>query len=430
MRALAAALLLCCAAAAQERAFVEVTASKDAVYAGEPVTLTLRLGYDREFFRAHAVPLFPRRADVLLHVEAQVPGEPLEGGRGPTFALNDAIVHAEPLPDETRDGRAFAVLAWRRRLVPAGAGEVKVPAPTLRYVHATVFEEDFVAGRIAKDPKHEVMTGRPLVLRILPLPAEGRPGGFEGAIGRFEIAAACDRATVDEGEVFRLTVTLRGEGNGTLPRLDLPGFHVYGTAPEDGGRRAVLDVAALSADVKEIPSIPFAFFDPAGAGYRVVRTDPIPLEVRPRARETPPPPAGDPTAPVLLAVAVALAVPVAALLLWLRLRPAREAPPDPEALRVRGAFAALRAAAAGGGPDLADAFAAFLAAYLGCAPAAVIGPDLALRLVAKGFPGDLASRAAATLERLVAARYGAKGGGADDFAGLLPAIEAVLPPAR
>jgi hypothetical protein len=435
VRALAA-LVLSCAALAQERAFVEVTAGKGAYYVGERVPLTLRFGYDREFFRQHAVPLFPRRADVLLHVRAQVPGEPeARPPRGPTFALNDAIVEAEPLPDETRDGRTFAVLAWKRTFTPAEAADLAVPAPTLRYVHATVFEEDFVAGRIAKDPKDAVVTGASLTLRILPLPAAGRPPGFDGAVGRFTIEAVCGQTKVDEGEIFSLTVTIRGEGQAMLRRLDLPGFHVFGTAHKGEGRTAVLDIAALSDGVREIPAIAFAFFDPGPpAGYRVVRTDPIPLEVRPRARETPPPPppppARDPTSTVLLVIAGALVAAAAALLAWLRIRSGRAAPPDPEALRLHEAFATLRERAAGKGPDLADAFAGFLAAYLRCPPAAVIGPDLALRLAARGFPRELASRTAATLESLVATRYGAGVVPVGDLAGLLAGIEALLPPAR
>lgn len=432
-RALAAALLLSCAALAQERAFVEVTAPKDAVYVGEPLVLTLRFGYDREFFRTNAVPLFPRRTDVFLHVQAQVPGGApgSRPPRGATFALNDAVVEAEALPDETRDGRAFAVLAWRRRFTPAEAGDLVVPAPTLRYIHATVFEEDFVVGRIARDPEDAVVTGSALAIRVLPLPA-GRPGGFEGAVGRFTIEARCDRAAVDAGEIFRLNVTIRGEGNATMPRPDLPGFHVFGTVLEDGGWTAVHDVAALSADVTEIPAIPFAFFDPGAPAYRIVRTDPIPLEVRRRAGETPaPPPAGGMTSAVVLVVGGLLLVAAAgAVVVRLRARSARAAPPDPEAVRVREAFAGLRARTANGGADPAAALADFLAAYLRCPPAAVIGPDLAARLAAKGFPEDLASRTAATLERLVAARYGAGGASTGDFEGLLAAIERCLPPVR
>jgi hypothetical protein len=436
VRALAA-LALCGATLAQERAFVEVTAPKDAYYVGERVPLTLRFGYDRAFFEAHAVPLFPRRTDVLLHVQAQVPGGPAEAPspRGPTFALNDGIVEAEPLPDEIRDGRTFAVLAWRRRLAPAEAGDLVVPAPTLRYVHATVFEEDFVAGRIAKDPRDAVVRGAPLTLRILPLPEEGRPPGFAGAVGRFTIAAQCGDTSVDAGEIFGLTVTIRGDGDATLSRLDIKGFHVFGTAYKGEGKTAILDIAALSSDIREIPAIPFAFFDPGPpAGYRVVRTEPIPLEVRPRAKETPPTPpppaAEDATSAVLLVVVGLLVAIVAGLLGWLHLRSGREPPPDPEAARVREALATLRARVASGGSEPAEAFAAFLAAYLKCAPAAVIGPDLASRLVARGFPEDLASGTAATLERLVAARYGAGGMAADDLAPLLAGIEALLPSPR
>lgn len=428
MRSLAA-LLLAGAAFAQEHAFVEVATTPEFTrYVGERVPLWLRFGYDREHFRAHAVPLLPRRTDVLLHVRAEVPGEPFDARapRGPTFALNDDVVEAEPLADEVRDGRTFAVLAWRRVFTPTRAGEVVIPSPTLRYVHATVFEEDFVAGRIARDPKDVVITGAPLVLRILPLPEDGRPAGFNGAVGRFTIAASCGTASVDVGEIFELTVSLEGNGNATLPRIDLPGFHVFGTVLKDGGRTAVLDVAALRADVAAVPAIPFAFFDPGPpAGYRVVRTDRVPLAVRAPAREAPPPPPvteEDGTSAVVIAVAATL-VALAALVAWARRRAAR-APLDPEAERLREALATARARAARGGGDAAAVLADLLAVCLRCPPAAVIGPDLAARLEARGFPPDLARRTAGTLERMVAARYGATSGGSGgDVEALLAEIE-------
>jgi hypothetical protein len=76
---------------------------------------------------------------------------------------------------------------------------------------------------------------------------------------------------------------------------------------------------------------------------------------------------------------------------------------------LRPAVERLRQALAGEG-NLAEAFAALLAARLGCPPAAIASPDLPLRLRASGIPAPLANRAAHVLEELRAARRGVGGG--------------------
>lgn len=431
------ALLLPGVALAQERAFVEATAPKDAYYVGEQVRLTLRFGYDREFFRTNAVPLFAREMEVPVQVQARLPGQPAPwpGTRytGPRFALNDGVARSTSATEETRDGRVFAVLQLENDYTPREPGHVTIEAPALRYAYATVFEEDFVSGRVAKDPKQEVVTGEALTLRVLPLPEGGRPPGFEGAVGRFTVSAKASRTSLTEGETLRLSFAIRGDGNARTPELHLAGFHLLGTIRQL--HSASYDLRPLSADVKEIPAIPFAFFDPGPpAGYRVVHTDPIPLEVRKRAAPEPPslpPPQPRDSAPataiVVVAVVVALAA-VTALALLMRSRRRGALPPDPDTIRVQAALDALRARVGSHDHGLADAFAGFLAACLKCPPAAVIGPDLPARLVERGLTPGLASRAAATLERLVAARYGGGHVGGEDCAALLSEIEASLAP--
>jgi hypothetical protein len=390
--------------------------------------LTLRFGYDREFFRTSAVPLFPRRMDVPVHVEAQLPGA-VAPAKGPTFALNDGVTGAVAAPDVTRESRAFAVLEVKTLHVASQPGDLVVPAPKLRYAYATRFEEDFVSGPVAKDYRDETVTGAPLKLRVLPLPEEGRPRGFDGSVGRFEVRAEVDRTSVDEGEIFRLTLAIEGEGVAKAPRLELGGFHVFGTTEEGGDRGLTVryDIAAVGG-AGEVPSIPFAFFDPEPPPrYRVARTPPILLEVRRReAAEEPRPEAAGPAGwPLVVAVVMAL-VAAAALAVWLRRRARPEAPaPDPRTLRLEEALAALRAQPTG--PGRAETFAELLAAYLGHPAAAVVGPDLATRLQDAGIAPALASRAAMALERLVAARYGSGGSSADaEVEALLPELEAAF----
>ncbi len=435
MARLLAVLFLCGSAFAQERAFVEVKAPKDAYYVRELVELKLRFGYDRDFFRTNAVPLFARPMDVPVQVKAELPGgpAPIDRGvphRGPKFALNNGVVPATSTSEETREGRVFTIVELLYDYAASEPGEVTIAAPTLHYAYATEFDEDFVTGPVAKNPKHEVVSGEPLALRILPVPDEGQPPEFEGAVGHFTVSAEASTKTVEVGRTLGLTFRIRGLGAAMKRRFDLKGFHVYGTVYSGRGATAEVSIAPLSTNVTEIPSIPFAFFDPGPpAGYRVVRTDPIPIHVTgpPAPRPPPPPPVWE--VPLRIwPIVVALAVVAAAIAFLLARSRRRVELPDPHRVRVTGALEKLRRT--GPGPGLADAFAEFLAAYLRCPPAAVIGPDLPARLAEEGLAPGLATRAAETLERLVAARYGGGLGGAEQLGTLLADLEAAIGSAR
>ena len=114
---------------------------------------------------------------------------------------------------------------------------------------------------------------------------------------------------------------------------------------------------------------------------------------------------------VLLLAVVALLLAAGAVLARRRLR----APVEPSAAD-RARAEARRALDAGADP--ADVLAGWLAARLGCAPAAVISPDLESRLRAAGESRERAATLAALQERLVAARYGGAPPGDDDLATL------------
>ena len=412
------ALALLCLAAlagAQERAFIESRSERDTYYVHEPVRVTLVIGYDRAYFESHAIQLFSRRLDIPVQVEAPwlqaLPGavareEPVGGvDGGVTIALNGDSAMAVP----AKDRPPYAVIRLGRTYLPTRAGELLLPAPSLRYAYGTRFAEDFINGRVAVD-RHEVtVTGGALRLTILPLPEEGRPAGFTGAVGSFLISAKVAPREVDAGAILKLTLTVEGDGN--LERIPTPrlagltGFHLYGTLDDRGAatRTVTYDLAPLSPDVVAVPSIPFVYFDPGPPGaYRTATTPPIPITVRAAGTDltvpAPEPNASGLNVPLMIGAGLlALAV---ATGLWLRarLRDARA--------RARDASDLFTARLAEPDVDLADAFAGYLAARMRCPTASVIGPDLAARLTGSGVPAHLAARAAGLLEDLVAARYG------------------------
>jgi hypothetical protein len=410
-------------ASAGERAFLETETARATYFVQEPIRLKLRVGFDVRFFEANVVQLFRQELDVPVHVQApwleELAGTTLRKhqGRTPTrlsLALNDAVVMVAQGEDRLREGRRYTVLEIARTYLPTRPGDLVVPAPRLRFAYGTEFKEDFVHGRVALDRRYADVDGTPLKLTVRALPAEGRPPEFSGAVGR-DLAVHTDATprTLEAGAICKLVLRVEGEGNLELfetPRLDgLAGdFHVYGMIDDRGATRRTItyDLAPLDAAVKEVPSLAFAYFDTrAPAGYRTLRTRPIPLAVRPGSvrGETPPPtPAPRGGFPALrVAALVAALLAATGLLLWRRARRrgARDA--------ARDAAAACRAQLGQAGADPAAALAAFLAAHLRCPTAAVITPNLQPRLTAAGVPAALAARTAALLEQLVAARYGA-----------------------
>jgi hypothetical protein len=428
------------------RVTVETVTARTSCFVGESVPVRLRVGYDADFFDRFAVPLHRRPMDVPLHVVApwleRVPGArvdaepaPADPGGSVTFAVNDGVVAAS----RTRGSGPLSVVEIVRRIVPSAPGEIVLAAPSVRFAHATRFEEDLIHGRSPLDRSETTVSGASTTLRVSALPEQGRPADFTGAVGRFTATASTDARQVTVGEVFRLVLRIEGEGDVAAfqpPGADrVPGFHVLGVLDrrEAEARTFTCDLSATRADVTEVPPIAVTYFDPAPPGaYRTASTASIPLDVRPSPLAVPDAPAEsrvEPArsrAPVVVVVAVvALVILAGVVALVLRRRGAAARALDPSRARMLAASGTVRARLAAADADLAGALSDYLAARLDCAPAAVISPDLPARLQRSGLPPDVADRAARLLESLVAARYGgqATGSGAHEILAIVDDIE-------
>ncbi len=423
---------------ASDRVSMSVGIEKSTYYVGEPFTIRLWIRYDEAFFKDHAVASFLQPMDLPIRIEAPWIGEwkgasRIDVGRDGhsgldpvRVVLNGAVTALEPglrSGGPGTDGPIVSSFHADRTYVAVDAGELVVEAPTLSFAYATEFKDDLIHGRSPADRREVVVRGERRTLHVLALPTTGRPPEFQGAIGSFSVIQVVDRsAAVTVGEHFHLTLRIYGEGNLVLvptPRLDdLAGFHVYGAIDDKRprSRTIVYDVAAVRADVKEIPPIRFAYFDPGPpAGYRVVSTDPIPLDVRapagaPRTEVPDSDQSGDSSSGSLIGTLVVL---LAILVLAIK-RPARAgAIGDPATSRAAAAALQFRERVARPTADVAAAFADVLAAHLNCPAAAVIAPDLEARLLAQRWSPALAARAAAMMDRLVHAGYGASGAPTD-----------------
>jgi len=128
-------------------------------------------------------------------------------------------------------------------------------------------------------------------IEVRPLPAEGRPEDFSGAVGRFELESEADPTRVDSGEPVTLTVRVVGDGNFDRVTLDgvtdADGFRTYaargefrGDALGSSGRKVFEQLLVPEhAGADAVPPVRFSFFDPEARAYRSLETPPIPLAV-------------------------------------------------------------------------------------------------------------------------------------------------------
>ena len=417
-------------------AFAEVTTSRAVYFVQEPIVVRLRFGFAAEFVRDRMVQPFRQPLDVPAQLHAPwldgLPGADLRIAAIPastaeatlaSVAVNDRRSAAVRVADEVRGGATFRVLELERTFLAQHPGELVLTAPLLRFAYGTRFREDVFRGRVPEDRRDAVVRGAALVLRVEALPEDERPLDFSGAVGSFTVQAAIDVDTVRMGDDFNLALRIEGEGN--LHGFDAPvlavvdGFRVTGTTDEKavGARLFTVGLTPTRAGVREVPPLPFVFFDPTPPGrYRTVHTSPLPIEVRARpvpgkddifglksvddARDAAPP--YRPSAGLVLVVLLAPWLLVAGLLGLRRRRHHHH----PRRRAVREAAASFHARAKQDGADEAENLTAFLAALLDCPGPAVVGRDLAARLVATGAEADLARRAAAILDALHAGRYG------------------------
>jgi len=135
----------------------------------------------------------------------------------------------------------------------------------------------------------------PLAFGVEEPPARGRPASFGGAIGSgFSLEVSADRSVVRRGDPITLRLTIRGDAH--LPTLGPPPLTGPGGLPpedfrlledelsgevQDGAKRFEATVRVLDEDVREIPAIEYAWFDPETGEYRTTRSRPIALSVRP-----------------------------------------------------------------------------------------------------------------------------------------------------
>lgn len=127
-------------------------------------------------------------------------------------------------------------------------------------------------------------------IKVNPLPVDGRPADFTGAVGQFEVNAAVENASVPVNQPFSLRVRFEGAGNAKvidLPAINWPvGLEQYDTKSDskyfkNGRSYKEFEVLVIPRQVGtlEIPALSISMFDPQSKKYYTRKTAAITLNV-------------------------------------------------------------------------------------------------------------------------------------------------------
>lgn len=449
-----------------ELGWVDVEIEPQRVYVHEPVRVRVDFGVEQGIRLQQDVHNRYRYLDIEVQARwlDEFPGgerldlPQLTGDTRLTVA-NQRLNQVRYEGDYERDGKVWQHFSFERAFLPTRLGTIELPAPLLRFhVVRRAGSRDVFNQARGRMSENLYAYGEPLQLEVLPIPEEGRPTPYYGAVGRFSIGARLDRNSVRVGESVKLTVTVRGRGNLEFLRLpaldDLPGFHKLGAVePQRDADKVVVtyDLTPLSADVTQVPPVAWNFFDttPGIEQFVEVETAALPLHVEalPDGESLPSLPSERVDAvvpgvddifdlpelggePVRARAAPGWLRWTAVVLPWLLVglafagvRYVRRSRADVTGQRVRGAKRAFDRALADGAEPL-DALTTYLGDRLDVPAAAVISPELQQRLLQSGLDEAHARDVAAAIERGTAARYGGGAGlGRDEAVALVQRLE-------
>ncbi len=131
---------------------------------------------------------------------------------------------------------------------------------------------------------------RRVAIKVLPVPIEGKPQSFSGAVGQFQIQTHVDGLQFPAGQPFTLKVRFEGSGNAKLielPQINWPtNLEVYDTKSEskffkDGQSYKEFEILLIPRNEGEtsIPKIEFSYFDPKLKQYVTKPTEEIHLKI-------------------------------------------------------------------------------------------------------------------------------------------------------
>ncbi|WP_159018635.1 BatD family protein [Algibacter sp. L3A6] len=211
------------------------------------------------------------------------------------FWSQNINTQGQKVQNGTYKGEDYRYLVLRKTvLYPQKTGELNIEPLTLNLsMRVPTNRRDIFGGSIMTRVSKVVSAGNQTI-SVKPLPEQGKPADFTGAVGSFSFDVTSSKQVLDASESLQIKVGVKGNGNlklFKLPKLSLPSsLEVY--EPEHA-ENVKTNSAGMQGDISDsytvvpqykgkypIPSISFSYFDLKTKSYKRLNSDEIIIDVQ------------------------------------------------------------------------------------------------------------------------------------------------------
>lgn len=219
---------------------------------------------------------------------------PLDDPKFEGFWSQNIDIEQLELKEGEFGGQPYRYVELRKTvLYPQKTGELKIEPLSLAVsVEVPTDRRDFF-GRRMYDVAEKNFSANTRTIDVQPLPEEGKPAGFSGAVGEFDFELKANKKELDAQTSLELTSEVSGKGNlklFNLPKIQTPSsFEVYDPERNENVRTTSLgmrgDISEKYTIIPEfkgeyvIQPTSFSYFNPRTNSYETIQSSPITIQV-------------------------------------------------------------------------------------------------------------------------------------------------------
>ena len=219
---------------------------------------------------------------------------PLDNPKYNNFWSQEMPFNKYNIQNGTYQGQSYRYVILKRVvLYPQKSGKLEIEPLSLDVtLEVPTDRRDFFGGRIYTQTNKTVSAGR-RTINVKPLPADGKPADFSGAVGDFDFVVTTSKKDLKAAESLQAKVKVKGKGNLKLFQLPEPNFpsalEVY--EPEFD-EKVKTTISGMQGEVSNsytivpsykgkypMPSINFSYFNPESGKYRSISSEEIMINV-------------------------------------------------------------------------------------------------------------------------------------------------------